>query len=670
MQADPIVATCVCVCVSSVPAATDEELEKEAERAREKNILHVGQIIEIVQGGSSSIAARARDTGQTHATATAMLLWNLAKRSERGEVPAHQKQLVKETAAGLIQELIAQPTASSPASDPQQESLLAQLSPKDFSLSAWSASKLKQTAGADVAHLCTAIMQHALQSSILAEFGWAEWSRMLYGLTMAGFTCKQSHELQQLYDQCLADLTPDLVKHNPERSEQSISNIIYAGAKAGAVTSSWQQYVAAVARGHAAGAAMSAGVPWDWSNMVWACRSLGVYDATFLSAAAAAILQHIKQATNQDASNTLISLASLGWYEPAVYDALVLALLHDASGRATPQQVSNVLYACCLAQHVTSAVQKAAEAAVANKEQQLWLPQNVSNTLLACAVFLLHISGASKQAPVLKLSRVLFQTASEDNPKHYSAPQLRQLERAQHAAAQKGLPCLGAHSRMLTAVQEECARDARFLAARQPLPYQQAVNSAAAATGRYRVVPPNIRNVTLLIQQEVHHKQLGYSLAVFALSQEGYFRHPLGLLTGPARLRLNVLTEHFSVIVVVLEHEWLALGSDKAAQIAHVDRLLQQAEAAIAAAGVPPKQHSGDGGASQSRAEPILVGLPPQEYYRPPEEDQPEPADELMGAAPPATLAPGPPQLTSAEAEARLKALQQQQQAFFKGLPL
>jgi hypothetical protein len=649
------------------PAVTTEDIEEEEKHKKEKRLLFVEQIIEIVQGGSRSIVAHAAATGQTPATATAMLLWSLAKRAEHG-IPANQKEHVQEAATCLMHELTAHHAPSSSASDPQQESLLAQLPPKEFSLSAWSASKLKQNADADVAPLCTAIMQHALHSSILAEFGWAEWPRLLYGLTMAGFTCKQNPELQQLYDQCLAALTPDLVKHNPDHDPQSISNIMYAGAKAGAVSSNWRQYVAAVASGHAAGTAMVSAPPRSWSNMVWACSTLGVYEAAFLSTAATAILQQTEQANAQNISNTLAAMADLGWYEPAVYDALAHALLH-ATSRATIQNVSNVLYACCLAQHVTPAVQEVIDAAVDSTGLKHWVPQNVSNTLLACAVFALHVRNISKQAPLFQLSHILFQTASSEDPKLYHVSALHQIERAHYAAAQRGMSCLSAQSCMLRAVQQENQRDVQQLVKRKPLPFQHAVNGAAAATGRYSVVPPSLRNGEFLIQQEVQHKQLEYSLAVFALNQDSYFKHPPGKLTGPARLRLNRLAEHIPVIVVVLEHEWLALGSDRAAQVAHVDQLLQQAEAAIAAAGAPPKQHSGDGGASQSRAEPILVGLPPQEYYRPAEGNQPEPAGELTGAAPPALPAPGPPQLTPAEAQARLKALQQQQQAFFKGLP-
>jgi hypothetical protein len=654
-----------------VPAATEEELEKEAERVREKNLLDVERIIEIVQGGSSSIAAHARTTDQTQAAATAKLLWNLAKRAERGQVPAHQKQLAQEAAAALTRELVAQPTPSSSAPDTQQESLLAQLSPKDFALSAWSASKLKQKADANVAPLCTAVMQHALQSSILDDIQWMDWSQLLYGLAMSGVRCDESPELQGLFNRALLRLTPTLAEQDLQRSPQSISNLIYAAARAGAAGSKWQEYVAAIAAGYTAGTVMVAASPRDWANTVWACSTLGVYDAAFLSAAAGAILRQIEQATSQDASNTLIASVNLGWYEPAVYDALVHALLHDIRG-ATPQSVSNVLYACCLAQHVTPAVQKAADAAVASKQQKHWEPQNVSNTLLACAVFALHVRDTSKQTPLLRLPHILFQSASLDNPRRYAVPELCQLWRAHHAAVQRGMPCLSADSRMLAAAQQEAQLNVQQLSKRQPLPFQHAVNSAAAATGRYRVAPPSVREGDFLIQQEVQHKQLGYSLAVLALNQDSYFRHPLGKLMGPVRLRLNRLAEHIPVIVVVLEHEWLALGSDKAAQVAHVDRLLQQAEAAIAAAGVPPKLHSGDGGASQGRADPILIGLPPQEYYCPPEDEQ-QPADGVISAAPPATLAPGPPQLTPAEAEARLKALQQQalqqQQAFLNGLP-
>jgi hypothetical protein len=636
------------------------------QQRREQKFLFVEEIIKIVQGGSRSIAAHAATTGQTSATATAMLLCTLAKRAERG-IPAHLMGQVQEAAAGLIQELVTDPSPSTPASDHKQDSLLAQLSPKDFALAAWSTGKLKQKAYANVAPLCTAVMQHALQSSILVAFTWVDWARLLYGLTTAGFTCKESPQLEQLYDHCLAVLTPGLVNHNPDCDSQSISNIIYAGARAGAVTSNWQGYVAAVAKGYAAGTAMVATLPRHWTNMVWACKILGVYDATFLSTAAGAIQQQIVDANEQNASNTLLAMADLGWYEPAVYEALLHALLQDISS-APPQSLSNALYACCLAQHVTPAVQNVAAAALASQEQRQWVPQNVSNILLACGVFALHVSDSNSHTPVSKLSRILFQTASLGNPKPYNALALRQLERAHHAAVRRGLPCLDSQSRMLAAVQQETQRDIRQLVKRRPLPFQHAVNSAAAATGRYRVVPPSIRKGDFLIQQEVQHKQLAYSLAVFALGQDSFFRHPLGKVTGPARLRLNKMAEHFPVMVVVLEHEWLALGGDKAAQVAHVDRLLQQAEAAIAAAGVPPDQHSRGGWASQSRAEPILVGLPPQEFYCP-QQDEQQPADELSGGARPAIPEPGPPQLTPAEAEARLKALQQQQQAFFKRLP-
>jgi hypothetical protein len=112
-----------------VSAVTEEDIDQEAKRWQEQKLLLLEQIIDIVKGGSSSITAHAASLGQTPATATAMLLWSLAKRAERG-IPTHQKQLVQEAAAGLIQELTKHHSPSSSAQAPKQVSLLAQLSPK------------------------------------------------------------------------------------------------------------------------------------------------------------------------------------------------------------------------------------------------------------------------------------------------------------------------------------------------------------------------------------------------------------------------------------------------------------------------------------------------------------------------------------------------------------
>jgi hypothetical protein len=647
--------------VSFVLAVTQKDIDEDYQRMQEQKLLHIDEILEITQGGSSSITAYAATIDKTPATATAMLLYSLAKRAERGVLP-NEQQGVQEATRRLTHELIATAhhTPSDPSSDSQPESLLAQLSPKDFSLTAWSASKVRQKAQADVGPLCAAIMQHALQSNILADFGWADWSCILYGLTMAGITCKQSTELQQLYDQAIAVLTPDLAKHNPDRDGRSISSIIYAGARAGATNSAWKQYVAAITAGHAAGTAMVATSPRHWSTLVWACRILGVYDAAFLSTAASAILQQVEQTTAHDVSETLIALASLGWYEPAMYDALTRAVL-DRARDAAPQSMCNVLYACCLAQHVTPAVQELADAALANRGFKQWVPQTTTNTLLACAVFALHVGDSARQTPVHRLSRILFETASADDPATYTKLDMRQLERAHHAAKERGLPCLDTQSRMFAAMQRVCGQDNQSLAKRQPLPLQHSVNRDVAATGRYTVVPPSIKDGWMLVQQEAQHRRHGHRIAVLALSQDSYLRHPVGKLTGPARLRLNILAALFPVVVVVNEHEWLALGSDRGAQVAHVDQLLQQAETAIAAVGGGARQQSGVAD-SQSSREPIIIGLPPQLHYHQ-QQDQQQPED---AAAPPP---PPPPKLTPAEAEARLKALQQKQQTFFQGLP-
>jgi hypothetical protein len=411
---------------------------------------------------------------------------------------------------------------------------------------------------------------------------------------------------------------------------------------------------------------MVATTPRHWSNIVWACRVLGVYDAAFLSAAASAILKQAEQATQHDVSETLIALARQGWYEPAFYDALTNALLRTAS-KAAPQHVCNVLYACGLAQHVTPTLQQLAGAALANRGLKQWVPQDISNTLLACAVFALHVRDSTQQAPVLRLSRILFEIASRLDPREgYNRSHLRQLERAHHAAQRVGLPSLAEDSRMFMAVKQEWERDLGELVARQPLPFQHAVNCAAAATGRYMVVPPSIRGGWVLVQQDVQHVQLGYHVAVLALGQESYLRHPLGQLTGPARLRLNNLADRIPVVVVVYEHEWEALSTDKGAQVAHLDQLLQQAEAALAAAGGSAREQGGvaDIEAASSR-EPVIIGLLPQLYYH--QQDQQQPEDEAVDTATPPP--PPPPKLTPAEAQARLKELDQKQQTFFQGLP-
>jgi hypothetical protein len=485
--------------------------------------------------------------------------------------------------------------------------------------------------------------------------------------------CASSKGLEQLFQEALPRLVPTLAKHDPQRKDQHISNVMYAGARAGANGCRWQEYVAAVAAGHAAGTAMASAIPQEWSNLLWACKQLEVYDAAFLSTAAQAMVQAAKAADAQSLTNTLTALSDLGWYEPAVYDAVVTALVAKTSD-TVPQGYSNALYACCLAQHVTPAVHKLAEAALFKFSARQWTTQHVANILLACAVLMLpaETSRSSRQTSLAQLFKVLFDAASQNRPNAYSPRQLRQLYRAQRKAQASDRPCLPASSPLYAAVEEAWMSDLHMLVQRQPLPLQHAVNSAAAATGRYSVIPPSIKGGWRLIQGEVQHKQLGYHVMLFALSKDRYFQHPLGKVTGPTQLQIDELSTLFQCTVVVYEHEWQALGSSTGAQAAHMDQLLQQAEAAIAAAAQQQQQQQTGRveSADSSRPAPIIIGLLPQGPTAQAEAGSQQGATTTDAST---THEPPQPVLTPAEAEARLKALQQQalqqQQAFLKGLP-
>jgi hypothetical protein len=192
-----------------------------------------------------------------------------------------------------------------------------------------------------------------------------------------------------------------------------------------------------------------------------------------------------------------------------------------------------------------------------------------------------------------------------------------------------------------------------------------------AATGRYLVASPSLKGGWLLLQQEVQHKQHGYNLAVFAIEKERYLRHPLGRLKGPAQLQVDFISDYFRCLVMVYAHEWEALTGNPDAQRAHIDQLLQQAEAAIAAAQEQQQGTGRDGSESTVRQAPIITGLLPQDH--PPQAEADTQQENSTGSAATTRQEPPQPVLTPAEAEARFKALQQQalqqQQAFLQGLP-
>jgi hypothetical protein len=195
---------------------------------------------------------------------------------------------------------------------------------------------------------------------------------------------------------------------------------------------------------------------------------------------------------------------------------------------------------------------------------------------------------------------------------------------------------------------------------------QRKVN--AAGTGRCRVVRPCVKGGSALIQGEVQHVQQGYSLALYALEtkqvpapsswQAGWYDSARWWMTKQS-------SSH------QWEHEWEAVQGDTAAQTAFIDSRLQQAEEAIASAAGQQQQDGGVRGADSSRPAPIVIGLLPQGHPAQPDAGSQQGATTTDAST---THEPPQPVLTPAEAEARLKALQQQalqqqQQAFFKGLP-
>jgi hypothetical protein len=387
-----------------------------------------------------------------------------------------------------------------------------------------------------------------------------------------------------------------LAREDSLRTPQTVSNIIYAAAKAGADPSGWQLYIAAVVEGYEAGTAMHSAKPQSWSNMLWACKKLEVYSPAFMSIAAGAVVQDVLSATPQDLANTLIVLAGLGWYEPDVYDSLLLALV-DKAAQSGPQHVCNGLYACCIAQHNSDAVQLLAKAILSRSNLQQWISQDVSNTLYACMALTGHVSSSSLPQPtsVMQLSKPLFEPASQRDPATYSAPDIAQLHRAHIRAQQLSIPGLAQGSRMLAHVEHLVQRDIQRIIRQPPILLQREVNQAAAATGRYTPIATGVRGGRV-VAGEVKHNELGFSLAVYALDTGKNMRHPSGRLTGAAQLYVNHLASFFPAVVVVYENEWAALGGDADAQKGHMERLLQQAEAAVAAAAAQQQEHQLKGG--------------------------------------------------------------------------
>jgi hypothetical protein len=449
--------------------------------------------------------------------------------------------------------------------------------------------------------------------------------------------------------------------------------------------------------------------------MLWACKELDVYEETFLIAAAQTSVQQAEGANPQQLSNTLHALADIGWYDPAMYDTLIMALVEKASD-ANTQDLSNALYACYTAQHVTAQVQALASAAMDYSDLRRWEPQALCNTLLACAYFQAHATAKAwgDTAPVASLSQALFRSASQSDLTAFDTLDLSQLQRAHLLATQLGTPGLPADNAVLEVVNKGRQKHLKGLVHGVVPPLQRDINGAAAATGRYRSVAPYIRDSSVLVQGAVKHLQLGYTLVLYAIEAGKYLRDPLGRLSGPTQLLVDELAAGFTAVVVVYEHEWAALGRDPRARRGYMDRLLQQAEAAIAAAGTPTDKHQQQQQQQQGQEQgwqqqgqghiadisppprPIIIGLLPQDAPASqaaapapassataatssptigplltssqadvPDTAQAESADSTAAATP----EPPAPKLTPSQVQARLKELDQKQQTFFQGLP-
>jgi hypothetical protein len=301
----------------------------------------------IIKDGNSSIAEYALLSGRTQAVVIAMLLYDLGKHAQAG-VPSHQEEAVRTAIVFLARRLTAnQQEGADNGTQPQF--LLAQLDPKRLSLCAWAISKLQRLA--DLQPLSKAILQHTLESSIFEKFNWVNWALVLYGVAAAGVTCDDSKELRQLFSLAASRLCQTIGQPTEQPLPQDLSNILYAAAKAHAQDSAWQQCVKLVAGGYATGNTMVGALPQAWSNMLWACKELQIYDAAFIAAASEAMVQQPEPCNSQVLANALYALAGLGWYEPAIYEAFLAAFIRKVRGMES-QNICNVLWACCLAQHV------------------------------------------------------------------------------------------------------------------------------------------------------------------------------------------------------------------------------------------------------------------------------------------------------------------------------
>jgi hypothetical protein len=466
---------------------TEQDFQEEAQRKREQNLLPLQQLLAISKGGRSAITNYAATIGRTRAFATAMLLYSLGKRLER-TAPGERNPDVQAALDILTSEL----TVPSQISDNTPTSLLDQLNPKELALASWASSQLYGKA--DVAQLCTALLQHVLHSKAYLHFKWLDWSQVLYGVTLSGVTCAASKPLQALYTEAASLLTPRLAEEEQQRSSQSISNIMYAAAKAGARRRDWEQYAAAVAVAHEAGIAMSKGTTQDWSNLLWACNALEIYHPGLIVTATRAIQEQSEHATAQDLSNTLYAASGLGWYEPVVYDML-MATFNDKIKAATTQEICNALYACYIVRHNSDVVQQVAAAALADSQRRQWVAQDIANTLLACSL-LQGSAGSNGQleyAPASKLSRALFNLASRFNPRLFNFEHLSQVYRAHRSAEASGLPGLAADSHTWAAASRHWNHHTQILLKQEPMPVLKEAYSAAVATGRYRVAVTSLK---------------------------------------------------------------------------------------------------------------------------------------------------------------------------------
>ena len=305
---------------------------------------------------------------------------------------------------------------------------------------------------------------------------------------------------------------------------------------------------------------ISSSVSQEISNVLVAMARFERFNLRVVSTLAAEMVkpEHISSSEPQTLANVLWALASLGWYEPLVYDQLLAAL--QVSSEFVPQGLSNAMYSCAVTSHDSSSLDVLAQL-IRNQDvskQGGWNDQGVANTLYAWTM--LSAQGLVSNG-LDGMAQHLFREVNARGPAAFRSPlQLRQLHLAHLEAEQAGLAGggLSTANGMQQAAAEQHAKYQANLQRKAKLSGGTAAEHQAVAALRAAGCEAEVAGMTggnYYVNLVVGHEAAPNGIAVDILAAADVLRHPSGQLNGKIRLQHAQIRRRCDGLVVLTEYE-------------------------------------------------------------------------------------------------------------------